>query len=100
MTLAGLLDAVIADPALALARGAVGTSALDLSAPPSMRPLVVGALAAAEPRGAGRFVLAVTATSREAGDLVEQLRSFLPEHEVAEFPSWETLPHERMSPRA
>src|SRR3954452_2848225 len=100
MKLAGLLDAGAADPALAFARGGVGTPVVDVSAPPSMRPIVVGTLAAGEPRGAGRFVLAVTATSREAEDLVAQLRSFLPEHAVAQFPSWETLPHERMSPRA
>src|SRR5438105_3633775 len=79
MNLAGLLDAVAADPALAFARAAVGTATVDLSAPPSMRPLVVATLAADEPRGRGRFVLAVTATSREAADLVSQLRSFLPE---------------------
>ena len=45
-------------------------------------------------------ILAVTATGREAGDLAEALRSLLPEHAVAEFPSWETLPHERLSPRS
>jgi transcription-repair coupling factor (superfamily II helicase) len=100
MNLAGLLDVIAADPALAFARGAVGTTSLELSAPPAMRPLVVATVAAAQPRGAGRFVLAVTATSREAEDLVAQLRSFLPESAVAEFPSWETLPHERLSPRA
>ncbi|MFL6238695.1 MAG: transcription-repair coupling factor [Actinomycetes bacterium] len=100
MTLAGLLDAVVADPALDFARGAVGAPAVDIAAPPSMRPLAVATLAAEAPRGAGRFVLAVTATSREATDLAEQLRSFLPATAVAEFPSWETLPHERLSPRA
>src|SRR5436190_4413969 len=100
MTLAGLIDAVVADPALAFARGAAGTAAVELSAPPSMRPVVAATLAAGPPRGAGRFVLAVTATSREAAELVEQLRSFLPAEAVAEFPSWETLPHERLSPRA
>src|SRR3954469_14365711 len=100
MNLVGLLDAVAADPALAFARGAVGTSVVDLSAPPSMRPIVAATLAAEAPSGAGRFVLAVTATSREAQELVAQLRSFLPEHAVAEFPSWETLPDERLSPRA
>src|SRR3954469_24075837 len=100
MNLVGLLDAVAADPALAFARGAVGTSVVDLSAPPSMRPIVAATLAAEAPSGAGRFVLAVTATSREAQELVAQLRSFLPDHAVAEFPSWETLPHERLSPRA
>ena len=48
----------------------------------------------------GRFVLAVTATAREAEDLTSALGSFLPPHSVATFPGWETLPHERLSPRS
>ena len=68
MTLAGLIDAVVADPALRFARETAGAPAVELSAPPSMRPLVVGTIAVNQPRGAGRFVLAVTATSREATD--------------------------------
>jgi transcription-repair coupling factor (superfamily II helicase) len=55
---------------------------------------------AAEISGAGRFVLAVTATAREAEDLTAALGSFLPPHTVAYFPGWETLPHERLSPRS
>ncbi|MFW6204627.1 MAG: transcription-repair coupling factor, partial [Actinomycetota bacterium] len=50
--------------------------------------------------GAGRPVLAVTATGREAEDLVGALRSLLPPDSVAEYPAWETLPHERLSPRS
>jgi transcription-repair coupling factor (superfamily II helicase) len=45
-------------------------------------------------------VLAVTATGREAEDLTESLRSLLPPEGVVEYPSWETLPHERLSPRS
>ncbi|KUM37170.1 transcription-repair coupling factor [Arthrobacter sp. EPSL27] len=45
-------------------------------------------------------VLAITATGREAEDLSAALRAFLPSDAVAEFPSWETLPHERLSPRS
>ena len=45
-------------------------------------------------------VLAVTATGREAEDLTAALRAYLPADAVAEFPSWETLPHERLSPRS
>lgn len=45
-------------------------------------------------------VLAVTATGREAEDLTAALGAFLPAAMVAEFPSWETLPHERLSPRS
>ena len=45
-------------------------------------------------------ILAVTPTGREAEDLVAALRCFLPTDVVADFPSWETLPHERLSPRS
>src|SRR4051812_38651315 len=106
MTLSGLLDALASDPALALLRDAAAappspaSSAVDVAAPPALRPFVVATLASAPPRGAGRPVLAITATGREAEDLVTQLGSFLPAHAVAEFPAWETLPHERLSPRA
>ncbi len=49
---------------------------------------------------AGRFVLAVTATAREAEDLTAALNSLLPAASAAYFPPWETLPHERLSPRS
>ncbi len=45
-------------------------------------------------------MLAVTATTREADDLASALGSLLPPEQVAVFPSWETLPHERLSPRS
>src|SRR5512139_2391657 len=48
----------------------------------------------------GRPVLAVTATGREAEDLAVALRSLLEPDAVVDFPSWETLPHERLSPRS
>ncbi|WP_144674396.1 transcription-repair coupling factor [Arthrobacter sp. U41] len=62
----------------------------------------VDADSTAEGSGSRRapVVLAVTATGREAEDLTEALRAFLPADAVAEFPSWETLPHERLSPRS
>ena len=50
--------------------------------------------------GTGRFILAVTATAREAEDLTAALSSLLPPDSVAYFPAWETLPHERLSPRS
>jgi len=96
--LAGLLDLVTGDPALrgALEAADSGAPALDLTAPAGMRPFVVAALAART----GRPVLAVTATGREAEDLVAALGSVMDGDRVALFPSWETLPHERLSPRA
>jgi transcription-repair coupling factor (superfamily II helicase) len=127
VTLSGLLDTLLdpsaPDAALAAAVEAARAGArseLDLTAPTSLRPFVVAALAAR----AGRPVLAVTATGREAEDLATAVRSLLPGDSVAgltgdsvagltgdsvagltgdsvaEFPAWETLPHERLSPRS
>ncbi|AOT59300.1 MULTISPECIES: transcription-repair coupling factor [Streptomyces] len=99
MSLHGLLDAVVKDPALAEAvkAAADGRRAhVDLVGPPAARPFAVAALA----RDAGRPVLAVTATGREAEDLAAALRSLLDPDRVVEYPSWETLPHERLSPRS
>ncbi|SCL18870.1 transcription-repair coupling factor [Micromonospora inyonensis] len=106
--LTGLFSAALTDPGLARARdlarsGAAQADGLDLTAPPALRPFAVAAVAAdaAGPQGgAGRPVLAVTATTREADDLAAALGSLLPSTQVAVFPSWETLPHERLSPRS
>ncbi|MBZ4319020.1 transcription-repair coupling factor [Streptomyces huiliensis] len=98
MSLHGLLDAVVNDPALAEAVKAAGDGNrphIDLVGPPAARPFTIAALARA-----GRPVLAVTATGREAEDLAAALRSLLPPDGVVEYPSWETLPHERLSPRS
>jgi transcription-repair coupling factor (superfamily II helicase) len=97
-TLDALATAVRADPTLAeaLTDARTGTlRTLDLTGPAGVRPFVVDGLVRA-----GRTVLAVTATSREAEDLVEALGTFLDPATVAYFPSWETLPHERLSPRS
>ena len=103
MSLAGLLAAVAEDSQLSTALadqpdGPVGER--DLVAPPALRPLLVAALATGAAGGPGRFVLAVTATAREADDLTAALGAFLPPHTIAGFPGWETLPHERLSPRS
>lgn len=45
-------------------------------------------------------MLAVTATGREAEDLASALSSLVEPSGVAVFPAWETLPHERLSPRS
>ncbi len=98
MSLSGLIQAVLDDPVLAesVADARAGlTPELDLTAPAALRPFVVAGLV-----DVGRPVLAVTATAREAEDLVEALGCFLDPDRVALFPSWETLPHERLSPRS
>jgi transcription-repair coupling factor (superfamily II helicase) len=64
---------------------------LALVGPASARLFVACALARGGP------LLVVTATGREADDLATELRGVLGDA-VAMFPSWETLPHERLSP--
>jgi transcription-repair coupling factor (superfamily II helicase) len=114
MSLAGILSIVADDPQLqrAFETGALETApraaatgtgpggpvldGVDLVAPPALRAVLTAAIAAR----LGRFVLAVTATAREAEDLTAALGSFLPDSSIACFPGWETLPHERLSPRS
>ena len=66
-----------------------------------MRPLIAAALAAPSAHGgAGRPVLVVTSTYREAEDVTAALQSLAGPDAVAYYPAWETLPHERLSPRS
>ena len=98
VTLPALTDAVLDEPVLAQAMAdAKGGAlpALDLTGPAGLRPFVLAGLARRD-----RTVLAVTPTSREAEDLVESLADLLDPAHVAYYPSWETLPHERLSPRS
>jgi transcription-repair coupling factor (superfamily II helicase) len=103
MKLSGLLRAALADPALTRARDLAKAGRteipVEITAPPSLRPFVVGAVAATAD-GGDRPVLAVTATSREAEDLAAALGCLLPDDQVVVYPAWETLPHERLSPRS
>src|SRR5580700_366588 len=129
MSLSGLLRVITDDPELRRALDEADSPASpggDLIAPPALRPFLVAALAGAgraagstaadaaaagdadegnsaeraRQRGAHRFVLAVTATAREAEELTAALGSLLPDGAAAYFPPWETLPHERLSPRS
>ncbi|MPZ62003.1 MAG: transcription-repair coupling factor [Propionibacteriales bacterium] len=104
MSLRGLARVVVREPTLAEAtadaRGGL-VRALDLTAPVALRPFLVTALACDPGEGgAGRPVLAVTATTREAEDLVRTLQTMVDPSSVALYPAWETLPHERLSPRS
>ena len=111
MSLTPLLDVFVTDPIvgdiltlgapLSAAGATTGTPAvLDIAVSAGARPPLIAALAGAHDRSLRRPILAVTATGREAEDLVAALRCFLPTDTVTDFPSWETLPHERLSPRS
>ncbi len=109
MNLSGLLPALLADRAAAEAVSLVRTrGAVDVVAPAGARPPLLAAMAgagahpegSAPPPAGGRPLVVVTATGRDADDLAASLRCYLPADDVAVLPAWETLPHERLSPRS
>ena len=99
MDLSGLVDFVGNEPVLA---GAIADCrsgrlpTLDITLTEPARPLMVAALAGQ----AGRPLLLVTSTFREAEAATAALTSLLGADEVVYYPAWETLPHERLSPRS
>ncbi len=104
-TLQPVVDHFGAEPqisALLETATATGASNLDVSVSAGARPALIAAaverLRAVAPQRLP--LLVVTATSREAEDLTAALGCVLDHDVVADFPSWETLPHERLSPRS
>ncbi|GAB2689893.1 transcription-repair coupling factor [Nocardia thraciensis] len=91
--LAGLAAVAGADAALSQVENLIGRSPVQLVAPSAVRPFVAATIAGQAP------LVVVTATGREADDLTVELSEMLGAG-VALFPSWETLPHERLSPSA
>ncbi|WP_067781957.1 transcription-repair coupling factor [Actinomyces vulturis] len=112
MRLIGLLSPLAADAVTSqLIDDAASTVRDDRSVivGPGARPALVAALHLGNEalRNPGRSVstkktplLVVTATGKEADDFATALRCYLPDADVDVFPAWETLPHERLSPRA
>ncbi len=107
MRLAPLLDRWPADPSFAelldlldVDRGSGGLEpagrAVDVVVADVARPFLLAGLAT----HSGRLVVAVTATTADAEALAADAAAFLGADRVAVFPAWETLPHERLSPRA
>ncbi|HZU49633.1 MAG TPA: transcription-repair coupling factor, partial [Mycobacterium sp.] len=91
--IAGLVDLALSAPTFQqlIDQAADRPDELSLVGPASARVFVTSALARHGP------LLVVTATNREADDLTAELRGVHGDA-VALFPSWETLPHERLSP--
>lgn len=97
MTLNGLTGLIARDAAVqaavaGMARRGEGTVVV----PSGVRPALIAA--AAERLGPDATVVLVTATGRDAEAAADALRGWT--DGVAVFPSWETLPHERLSPQA
>lgn len=94
-----MLELVASEPVIAelVSHARTGTDpTLDVTCPTALRPL----LAAVLNRDASRPLLVVTSTYREAENACDTLASLLGEDAVAYYPAWETLPHERLSPRS
>ncbi len=105
VSLSGLASALLTDPGLRSVVDAAGRDAA-VEGPTALRPLLAAALATdpsgpdGEHGGAGRTALLVCATEREAEELATATGDLVGEDVVDYLPSWETLPHERLSPRA
>ncbi|WP_029114423.1 transcription-repair coupling factor [Mycobacterium sp. URHB0044] len=91
--IAGLVELALTAPTFTdlIDRAAERPAELAMVGPIGTRLFVAAALARTSP------LLVVTATGREADDLAGELKGVLGDA-VAMFPSWETLPHERLSP--
>jgi len=70
----------------------------DFSVVDGLRVPLLGALLAE--RSGPQCAFVITATGREAEAVRDAVGSYLPDADVLEFPAWETLPHERLSPSA
>ena len=70
--------------------------------PEGLRPALAAAIAQGVNGGAGKPVVLVVASGREAEETVGSLRSWYDgdPNDIAQLEAWETLPHERLSPRA
>jgi len=91
--LAALVDVALAAPQFSdlAERAAARPAEIAMVGPVSAQLFVACALATGGP------LLVITATGRQADDLTAELRGVYGEA-AALFPSWETLPHERLSP--
>jgi len=96
------LVALISDgyPVAAL-QAKISNPRVDIAAPAGAHSAVVALLDQLRAdKKLNRTQLIVVATGREAEDVALALKAFSPDCELLEFPSWETLPHERLSPSA
>ncbi len=94
----GLFQTLAADQGVAdaIEQARAKVSALDLTCAPASRPALLSTIA----EQTGRMLLVVTSTFREAEQLAASIGSLIGDEQVAYYPAWETLPHERLSPRS
>lgn len=92
MTFGSLANVVSSDEALTRL---VGRAASVLAVSEPARAMAIAGLAEASER---RPILIAAPTTTEADRLIADLRIYLGPEEVLNFPAWETLPFERISP--
>lgn len=98
MKLTGILPLLHRDPAVGAVLAALPVGGeLDIVTPAGSRAPLIAEMLTAEK---SRQLVIVTATGRDGDELAAALRAYLPSDDVAVLPPWETLPHERLSPRA
>ncbi|MFZ9283428.1 MAG: transcription-repair coupling factor [Candidatus Nanopelagicales bacterium] len=93
MSLTGLLEFSQQLPGLKQLKSNGFSDSQIINAIKSLQPFVIASAAEKS-----QTIVAVTATSRECEDLAAALKSLAPQLSVEVFPSWETLPHEKLSP--
>ena len=94
MTLRGLRPLLSRIPGIDDIGGAARRSHLHITAVPAARAAIAVEAAGA----ASGIVLVITSGAREAEDLASSVQDILGSSAAVDFPSWETLPHERLSP--
>ena len=99
MRLTPLLDRWNDDPAFAELLAAFtedGGQRPEVVVPDVARAFLLAGIA----RAGGRLVVVTTATTADAEALAADVAAFCGPDSAATFPAWETLPHERLSPRS
>jgi transcription-repair coupling factor (superfamily II helicase) len=98
--LSGLIEALSRASTFDNALG-YATRNADFSVTDGLRaPLLAGLLAARRKAGKPEALFVVTPTGRDSESLRAALESVVPDAAIVDFPAWETLPHERLSPSA
>jgi transcription-repair coupling factor (superfamily II helicase) len=119
MKLRGLARALTADAGFADALDLVRQRAdnwgepawVDVRGAPGIRPALLASMARAAVEAGPRTgldqqgaaippVVAITASTAQAQELAQAAAAFMERDQIAVLPAWETLPHERLSPRA
>jgi transcription-repair coupling factor (superfamily II helicase) len=100
LRLTPLLDRWTDDPAFATLLDALTGDGAGQRAEVVVPDVARAFLLAGIARLGGRLVVVTTATTADAEALAADAAAFLGPESAATFPAWETLPHERLSPRS